>query len=859
VPPFDFTSSRLWRQLEQVPRFSTAITNIRDVAEALANKAEHILPEFTDHSVVHMDALWSVTEKVLSDTESARLTPGELFVLGASFYIHDLGMCVSATKEGRALLMETGAFKAAFAHQRDSCGLPELPATECAIRIASRELHATLAESLANDTVPGLDRHLFESREIRRQWAVMIGEVAASHHWSLRTLDQRLGARGVLPAPEGCEGTIDLGYVACILRVVDFAHINSSRARLLDRLLRSTISPDSLRHWKAQEHINGPTREDSLLVFASAMPIDDVDGWWTFYDMVRGLESEIHLVHEYLAARSVSQDRFSLRGVKGASSPSDFAAYVQTKDFEPIDVRFHPESMERLITLLGGRTLYGNDSFAPLRELLQNAADAIALRQADELAATGKCAQGNIDVAIDRDGEDVLLKVTDDGVGMTERVITKYLLGIASDYWKSSDFHADHPGALQRSFKPVGRFGIGFLSVFMLGNEVRVETSRRLGGDTLYLTLRGIGRRGALERMQPRLVHGTSVATVVKAEVAEEYVNIHRVVQARAPMVEADITIREAGSETVLAARWWQKVTQDAFIKYVSGYREGSRVAEDAYTQRYRREMFPDLNEVNNPQVWRGKQPETIADRHRIIALPHSGRIIMCCRGFKITKADVRGFVGIVDDPDLVLDASRRATLGWDEEGFRESLRRELRPRIESALASLQEEVNVPARFPFLVALGQAYGAELLKTTSLKWLTVLERPGTTLMIAPADFIRLLRDARELVIGYNVHPWSLVSFARDHCPNVSQVALYVPISATAQGEVRGWEDYRDRQEIRRGALAEHTRFDGGGELDRFIFLNICLELIGEAWEKGVDELRNATWISKDKDMCVHLLR
>jgi hypothetical protein len=127
------------------------------------------------------------------------------------------------------------------------------------------------------------------------------------------------------------------------------------------------------------------------------------------------------------------------------------------------------------------------------------------------------------------------------------------------------------------------------------------------------------------------------------------------------------------------------------------------------------------------------------------------------------------------------------------------------------------------------------------------------------MIAPADFIRLLRDARELVIGYNVHPWSLVSFARDHCPNVSQVALYVPISATAQGEVRGWEDYRDRQEIRRGALAEHTRFDGGGELDRFIFLNICLELIGEAWEKGVDELRNATWISKDKDMCVHLLR
>jgi hypothetical protein len=188
-----------------------------------------------------------------------------------------------------------------------------------------------------------------------------------------------------------------------------------------------------------------------------------------------------------------SKGRFSLKGVKGASSARQFSALVETKGFEPIDVRFRPDSMERLIGLLGGKTLYGDDDFAALRELLQNAADAVRLRIASEAAAGLQPSSGHIEVNVERGPEGAWLAVSDDGVGMTERIVTNYLLGIASDYWHSPDFFADHPNATERGFSPVGRFGIGFLSVFMLGNEVQVDTQRNAGGNALQLTLRGIG------------------------------------------------------------------------------------------------------------------------------------------------------------------------------------------------------------------------------------------------------------------------------------------------------------------------------------------------------------------------------
>lgn len=228
--PSLITSSSLWRRLSGQDDLKSAVVALRETASALAAKSEHILPEFTDHSVKHMDALWVVAQTVLTEEEMDRISPGEAFILASSFYVHDLGMSVGATQEGRAQLESSEAFHAAFARLKQIRGMSEAYARECAIKIASRELHAKLAESFVDQKIPGLDRYLIESIELRRLWGGMIGEVAASHHWPLRTVDERLGKRGSVPDPSSDACVIDLGFVACALRIIDYAHINSARA-----------------------------------------------------------------------------------------------------------------------------------------------------------------------------------------------------------------------------------------------------------------------------------------------------------------------------------------------------------------------------------------------------------------------------------------------------------------------------------------------------------------------------------------------------------------------------------------------------------------------------------------------------
>lgn len=111
----------------------------------------------------------------------------------------------------------------------------------------------------------------------------------------------------------------------------------------------------------------------------------------------------------------------------------------------------------------------------PIRELIQNARDAIAARRLLE----GRPADwGQVSVRIRGEGEDHWLDVSDTGVGMSSTVLTRTLLDFGASLWDSEAVADEFPGLLSKGFQHVGRFGIGFFSVFMLGQTVRVTTRR---------------------------------------------------------------------------------------------------------------------------------------------------------------------------------------------------------------------------------------------------------------------------------------------------------------------------------------------------------------------------------------------
>ena len=81
---------------------------------------------------------------------------------------------------------------------------------------------------------------------------------------------------------------------------------------------------------------------------------------------------------------------------------------------------------------------------------------------------------------LERDGEAIWLHVEDDGIGMSERTITTPLLDFGKSFWSSDGVMQEFPGFGAKGLSATGRFGVGFFSVFILGDVVRVREEIRI-------------------------------------------------------------------------------------------------------------------------------------------------------------------------------------------------------------------------------------------------------------------------------------------------------------------------------------------------------------------------------------------
>ncbi len=623
-----------------------------------------------------------------------------------------------------------------------------------------RDLHAKCAVDLVTNPLPGIGTYLIDNTEVRRSWATYIGEVAASHHWTIAELHAKLGKRVV---PTDAFGQLDLAFMACALRLIDYAHVNHERASYLDRVLRSEVSSESIIHWNAQGYIVGPSRSDEWLVYGSTAPINDVDAWWLIYDIARGLDAEIRAVRDYVDERPSSKGRLSLRGVRGVDSAAHFAEIVQLGgQIVPIDIRIQPESMDRLVDLLGGKALYGNDALAPVRELLQNARDAVALRQKMNEADGVPCAPGLIEVGLSTQEQQVWLSVRDNGVGMSRSVITKHLIGIASDYWHSAEFFRDYGRAIEKGFSPIGRFGIGFLSVFMLGDHIRVETEGPSGA--YLLRLRGVGRRGELVEKPTTGNRGTIVSIKLAPEKVKELSRLEAVVRARAPMLEVPLVVKwtDEGSprEARIVPGWWRHLADDRMEQFVANWtvdawRGGVILDSDRrFSRADHYGLFVGLGRGGKYDLmdWPGLKPRVVSDDRHILSsggIPAPG-ILRCSKGIAVDLIRSEDLYGVLEVGDMELSAARsgpvHASLGnrsshdfvFDEMKYDHetdspvvTLRECMKTEIVGKIDDMERYGMLPSRLMFLRLMATLYGIEVLLETSLPWVSTVEPPGNT--------------------------------------------------------------------------------------------------------------------------------
>lgn len=109
-----------------------------------------------------------------------------------------------------------------------------------------------------------------------------------------------------------------------------------------------------------------------------------------------------------------------------------------------------------------------------LREIVANGCDAI--KKLQSLSAIGEADCGEwiprIDIVLDKDAK--TLSVTDNGIGMTEEEVEKYITQVA--FSGAQEFIEQYKDKTDADAGIIGHFGLGFYSAYMISDTVEIET-----------------------------------------------------------------------------------------------------------------------------------------------------------------------------------------------------------------------------------------------------------------------------------------------------------------------------------------------------------------------------------------------
>jgi molecular chaperone HtpG len=206
-----------------------------------------------------------------------------------------------------------------------------------------------------------------------------------------------------------------------------------------------------------------------------------------------------------------------------------------------------------------GTSLYSR-SDTPIRELLQNAHDAIQRRRLSDLSYKGQ-------INIRTNAEQHTLEVSDDGIGLTADEAEKYLgtLGIGI----TGLLKGRHPSAVGNASAEgemlIGQFGIGLFSAFLLADRIIVE-SRKVGGHEGIRWTAGEGTAIDLQSCD-RTEPGTTIRLELKSDfhkLAETPAQIEAAIKEYADYLPIPIYLNGTAQRANVINAAWFDPTPDA-------------------------------------------------------------------------------------------------------------------------------------------------------------------------------------------------------------------------------------------------------------------------------------------------------
>ncbi|MBV9925577.1 MAG: ATP-binding protein [Acidobacteria bacterium] len=484
-------------------------------------------PDYTNHGAEHVEGILITASSIIGDEAWDAVTPADAATLVLATLLHDCAMHL--TEDGFQALV-SGAKHTKRIQGFGDAPWPELwqeflfsakrfddralvalfgrpvavrtpPADKGELTLNDRYLigefvrrhHPRLAHEIAVRGVPGPTRNPIRlSERLDEKLADIAGLVARSHGLPLRATFDYLNARYHRREYKGVHAV----FLMAVLRVSDYLQIQAERAPRQMLQVKDIRSPFSRREWRAHHSVDNITtyEDDPEAILVQATP-PDVLTYLRLKEWLGGIQEELDtswavLGEVYGPVEKLRRLGLVIRRVR--SNLDDARAFSQHVEYVPRRVEFDIARSEILKLLV--RPLYGDKPEIGIRELLQNSVDAVRelwdLQEQNPALKNADLIEQEADVVTWLDEPDetgrATFTISDRGVGMTEEVITDYFLKVGASYRHSDAWAKQHERPDEETDSDTttpksrvlrsGRFGIGALAAFLLGDEIEVST-----------------------------------------------------------------------------------------------------------------------------------------------------------------------------------------------------------------------------------------------------------------------------------------------------------------------------------------------------------------------------------------------
>lgn len=468
-------------------------------------------PYYTFHGVSHTNVVLKFADKLIPDGTMNQLDGKAIFVLVSGIILHDLGMHLRAPGAKRVIygdwrnkeadrnkgtnfatvwneyldevrrfseekmLYHFGMNIAAEAPNLDGRVVSEND--RLLVGEFLRRYHHVLAQEIQKSGFPtgAKEQHLiFDTSEevfssMSNEW-ILAGILALSHGMSIRDAEKTVYSRFGNRADTPCN--VPIFYLMAVLRMADYLDAGEHRVPVVYSVEEKVPVPISASEWNWNELINADSftweegRENLRIQADPKGNIDFIQLEKWLHHIQQELDLSWAAIAEYYGTGK--WDLSIHRIICNIQDPEVRKGYEKSFLTKEARLTANPEIMKLMIA-----PLYGDDPTYGVRELIQNAVDACNERRETENAHY----RGIVDIHVDSKAK--TLTITDNGKGMNEHVLLNYYLSAGATYRKSDDWIREHVTDGKPNVIRNGRFGVGVLATFLLGNRITVTTRHR--------------------------------------------------------------------------------------------------------------------------------------------------------------------------------------------------------------------------------------------------------------------------------------------------------------------------------------------------------------------------------------------